>query len=57
MMSERSSCSALYGNVKISDLDFADDAVIFAEILDLLLEALEVLNEESESLGLWVSWD
>ena len=25
------SCSALFGNVKISDLDFADDAVIFAE--------------------------
>ena len=36
-MSERSSCSALFGNVKISDLDFADDAVIFAETLDILL--------------------
>ena len=30
-MSERSSCGASFGNVKISDLDFADDAVIFAE--------------------------
>ena len=29
-MSERSSCGASFGNVKISDLDFADDAVIFA---------------------------
>ena len=36
--------------------DFADDAVIFAETLDILLGALEVLNEESEPLGLWVSW-
>ena len=35
-MSERSSCGALFGNDKISDLDFADDAVIFAETLDIL---------------------
>ena len=54
-MSERSSCGASFGNVKISDLDFADDAVIFAETLDILLGALEVLNEESEPLGLRVS--
>ena len=44
-MSERSSCGASFGNVKISDLDFADDAVIFAENLDILLGTLEVLNE------------
>ena len=55
-MLERSSCGALFGNVKISDLHFADDAVIFAESLDILLGALEVLNAESEPLGLWVSW-
>ena len=55
-MSERSSRGALFGNVKISDRDFADDAVIFAETLDIPLGALEVLYEESESLGLWVSW-
>ena len=30
-MLERSSCGASFGNVKISDFDFADDAVIFAE--------------------------
>ena len=55
-MSERSSCGASFGKVKISDLDFADDAVIFPETLDILLGAHEVLNEESEPLGLWVSW-
>jgi len=55
-MLERSSCGASFGNVKISDLDFADDAVIFAETFDILLEALEVLNEESEPLGLRVPW-
>ena len=46
----RSSCSASFGNVKISDLDFTDDAVIFALTLDILcvcVGALEVLNEES----------
>ena len=55
-MSERSSCGASFGNVKISDLDFADDAVIFAETLDILLGALEALDEEAEPLGLRVSW-
>ena len=35
---------------------FTDDAVIFVKTLDILLEALEVLNEESEPLGLRVSW-
>ena len=54
--SERSSCGASFGNVKISDLDFADDAVIFVETLDILLGALEVLNVESEPWELWVSW-
>ena len=53
---ERSSCGVSFGDVKISDLDLADDAVIFAETLDILLGALEVLNEESEPLGLRVSW-
>ena len=55
-MSERSSCSASFGNVKISDLGFTDDAVIFAETFDILLGALDVLNEESEPLGLRISW-
>ena len=39
-MSERSSCCASFGNVKISDLDVADDAVVFAENLDIVLGAL-----------------
>ena len=54
-MSERSSCGASFGNVKIADLYFTDDAVIFAETLDMLLGTLEVLVEESEPLGLRVS--
>ena len=54
-MSERSSCGASFGHVKISELDFTDDAVIFAETLDILLGALEVLIEQSKLLGLCVS--
>ena len=55
-MSKTSSCSASFGNVKISDLNFADDSVIFAEMLDILMGAHGVLNEGSEPPGLWVSW-
>ena len=47
---ERSSCGAVLGNVKISDLDFGYDAVIFAGTLDILLGSPEVRNEESEPL-------
>ena len=55
-MSERSSCGASFGNVIISDLDFADDAVIFVETMNILLGAVDVLNEESAMLVLWDSW-
>ena len=55
-MLESSSCGASFGNVKISDLDFTNYSVILAEMLDILMGALEVLNEESEPLGLLVSW-
>ena len=44
-MLEISRCVASLGNVKISGLDFADDAVIFTETLYILLGALDVLNE------------
>ena len=43
-MLERSSCGASFWNVNISDHDFTDDAVIFAETLDILLGALKVMN-------------
>ena len=51
-ISERSRCGASFGNDKISDLNFTDDEVIFSETLDILLGALEVLNDESEPMGL-----
>ena len=51
-----SGCGVSFGEIRITDLDFADDAVIFAETLDVLIMALETLSEEAEPLGLRVSW-
>ena len=55
-VADRSLCGASVGNTKVSDLDFADDAVLLAESLDVLVMALEVLDEEAKPLGLKVSW-
>ena len=40
----------------MTDLVFADDAVIFAESLKVLIMVLEALHEEAKPLGLQVSW-
>ncbi|KAG0712224.1 hypothetical protein GWK47_018960 [Chionoecetes opilio] len=53
---DQSDCEASVGNTKITDLVFADDAVIFAESLEVLVMALEALHEEAKPLGLEVSW-
>ena len=43
---------ASFGEKRFTDLDFADDAVIFAE----KMQSLAALCQESESLGLRASW-
>ncbi|KAG0722631.1 Retrovirus-related Pol polyprotein from type-1 retrotransposable element R2 [Chionoecetes opilio] len=53
---DQSDCGSSLGNTKITDLVFADDAVIFAESLEVLVIALEALHEEATPLGLEVSW-
>ena len=55
-MLEKSGCGVSFGTVRIADLDFADDAVIFAETTEVPVEALESLSQEAELLGLRVSW-
>ena len=40
----------------ITDLDYADDVVIFADLFDTLKEALFIVNEQSQKLGLHVNW-
>ena len=44
-----------FGTVQITDLDFADDAVIFAKTSKVLAGALHSLSVEAEPLGLRVS--
>ena len=53
---DSSPCGASIGNFIVTDLDFADDAVILAESLEALVTALEALHEEAKPLGLKVSW-
>ena len=53
---DQSHCGASIGNFKVTDLDFADDAVILAESLEVLVLALETFQEEAKPLGLKVSW-
>ena len=53
---DQSHCRASVGNTKITDVVFTDDAVIFAESLEVLMMALEALHEETKPLGLPASW-
>jgi len=37
-------------------LDYADDVALLAEMLEVLLLALDVVNDEARPLGLEVNW-
>ena len=43
---DQSHCEASVSNTQITDLVFADDALIFVESLEVLVIALEALHEE-----------
>ena len=45
-----------FGDHSYSNLDFADDVCLLAELLELLVPVLEALATEAESLGLEVNW-
>ena len=53
---EKSGCGVSFKTVRIVDIDFAYDAIIFAETPEVLALALELLSEEAESPSLRVSW-
>ena len=55
-MLENSGCGGSFGTVRITDLDFADDAVILAKTIEILSQGLELLSEEAEPLDLRVFW-
>ena len=44
------------GREVFTDLDFADDTALLAEMLEVLLLAPEVMNEEATPLGLEINW-
>ena len=53
---DQSPCRASVDNTKITDLAFTNDAVIFAESLEVLVMALKTLHKGTKPLGLQVSW-
>jgi len=44
------------GKAIFTDLDFADDVALLVEMLSVLVQALEVMNEETQPLGLTINW-
>ena len=53
---KNSGCGVSFATVRFTDLDFADDAVIFAETTAGLAGALDLLSKGADPLGLQVSW-
>ena len=45
-----------YSGQLITELNYADDIVIFADLLDPLKDALFMFNEQSQKLGLHANW-
>ena len=45
------------GQEVFTDLDFADDVSVMAEMLEVLILALEIMNDESSALGLEINWN
>ena len=48
-------CGISFGEAMITDLDFADNVVIFAETLEVLVDTLDTLSTKSKPLGLQIS--
>ncbi|XP_069995018.1 uncharacterized protein [Penaeus vannamei] len=48
-------CGATLANIKVTDLDFADDVTILFESLDTLVMARDAFGNEAKPLGLEVS--
>jgi len=45
-----------FGQASFTDLDFADDVSLLAELFELLIPASELMIDEAASLGLKVNW-
>ena len=47
----------VFGQDAYTDLDFADDISLLAELLSLLIPILEAFAKEAAAIGLEVNWD
>jgi len=47
----------VFGQDAYTDLDFADDIFLLAELLSLLIPVLEAFAEEAAAIRLEVNWD
>jgi len=47
---------ATVGKEVFTDLDYADDVALLAQMLEVLLLSLSVMNEEAKPLGLHINW-
>ena len=53
---ESCSIGVAFGQSSFTDLDFADDVSVLAELLELLVPILETIASEAASLGVQVNW-
>ena len=44
------------GEEMFTDLDFADDVALLAQILEILLQSLDVMQHETRLFGLEINW-
>ena len=49
-------CTAHRGNEVFTDLDFADDVALLAEMLEVLVLAMTIMQEEAAVFGLQINW-
>lgn len=47
---DQSFCEAFIGNTMINDLFFIDNVIIFTELLNVLMVALEALDKKTKAL-------
>ncbi|XP_006820679.1 monocarboxylate transporter 12-like [Saccoglossus kowalevskii] len=53
---ESTGCGVSFRSIKITDLEFTDDAALLAELVDSLVGALDALSVDAEPFGLHMLW-
>jgi len=47
---------ATVGDQLITDLDYADDVALLAEMLEVLLTSLDIMQSKASNFGLEINW-